>query len=213
MKILITAGPTYERIDPVRLIGNYSSGKMGYAIADACADAGNEVILISGPVQISPQNPNVKVIKVESAAQMLDAVLCHFSNVDGAVLCAAVADFTPVVVADKKIKREGENMIIELKPTTDIAATVGKMKTEKQFLVGFALETNDEEAHAADKMKRKNLDFIVLNSLNDKEACFGYDTNKITIIHSNGEKKPFPLKSKKLVALDILNEINMLCKK
>lgn len=213
MKILITAGPTYERIDPVRFIGNYSSGKMGYAIADACADVGNEVILISGPVQISPQNPNVKVIKVESAAQMLDAVLCHFSNVDGAVLCAAVADFTPVVVADKKIKREGENMIIELKPTADIAATVGKMKTEKQFLVGFALETNDEEAHAADKMKRKNLDFIVLNSLNDKEACFGYDTNKITIIHSNGEKKPFPLKSKKLVALDILNEINMLCKK
>ncbi len=213
MKILITAGPTYERIDPVRFIGNYSSGKMGYAIADACADAGNEVILISGPVQISPQNPNVKVIKVESAAQMLDAVLCHFSNVDCAVLCAAVADFTPVVVADKKIKREGENMIIELKPTADIAATVGKMKTEKQFLVGFALETNDEEAHAADKMKRKNLDFIVLNSLNDKEACFGYDTNKITIIHSNGEKKPFPLKSKKLVALDILNEINMLCKK
>ena len=213
MKILITAGPTYERIDPVRFIGNYSSGKMGYAIADACADAGNEVILIAGPVQISPQNPNVKVIKVESAAQMLDAVLCHFSNVDGAVLCAAVADFTPVVVADKKIKREGENMIIELKPTADIAATVGKMKTEKQFLVGFALETNDEEAHAADKMKRKNLDFIVLNSLNDKEACFGYDTNKITIIHSNGEKKPFPLKSKKLVALDILNEINMLCKK
>lgn len=213
MKILITAGPTYERIDPVRFIGNYSSGKMGYAIADACADAGHEVTLVSGPVQIVPQNPDVNVVKVESAAQMLDAVVSRFADVDGAVLCAAVADFTPVTVADKKIKREGENLVIELKPTADIAATLGKMKTDKQFLVGFALETNDEEAHALDKMRRKNLDFIVLNSLNDKEACFGFDTNKITIIHADGNKKAFPLKLKKLVALDILNEIDYLCKK
>ena len=211
MKILITAGPTYERIDPVRFIGNYSSGKMGYAIADACADAGHEVTLVSGPVQIKPQNPNVMVVKVESAAQMLDAVMKYFSAADGAVLCAAVADFTPVYVADKKIKREGDNLVIELKPTADIAATVGKAKKDNQFLVGFALETNDEEAHAIDKMRRKNLDFIVLNSLNDKEACFGYDTNKITIIRNTGEMKRFPLKSKKLVALDILNEINSIC--
>ena len=211
MKILITAGPTYERIDPVRFIGNYSSGKMGYAIADACADAGHEVTLVSGPVQIKPVNPNVMVVKVESAAQMLDAVMKYFSAADGAVLCAAVADFTPVYVADKKIKREGDNLGIELKPTADIAATVGKAKKDNQFLVGFALETNDEEAHAIDKMRRKNLDFIVLNSLNDKEACFGYDTNKITIIRNTGEMKRFPLKSKKLVALDILNEINSIC--
>ena len=211
MKILITAGPTYERIDPVRYIGNYSSGKMGYAIADACADAGHEVTLVSGPVQIKPVNPNVMVVKVESAAQMLDAVMKYFSAADGAVLCAAVADFTPVYVADKKIKREGDNLVIELKPTADIAATVGKAKKDNQFLVGFALETNDEEAHAIDKMRRKNLDFIVLNSLNDKEACFGYDTNKITIIRNTGEMKRFPLKSKKLVALDILNEINSIC--
>ena len=127
------------------------------------------------------------------------------------MLCAAVADFTPVSVADKKIKREGDNLVIELKPTADIAATVGKAKKDNQFLVGFALETNDEEAHAIDKMRRKNLDFIVLNSLNDKEACFGYDTNKITIIRNTGEMKRFPLKSKKLVALDILNEINSIC--
>lgn len=211
MKILITAGPTYERIDPVRFIGNYSSGKMGYAIADACADAGHEVTLVSGPVQIKPVNPNVMVVKVESAAQMLDAVMKYFSAADGAVLCAAVADFTPISVADKKIKREGDNLVIELKPTADIAATVGKAKKDNQFLVGFALETNDEEAHAIDKMRRKNLDFIVLNSLNDKEACFGYDTNKITIIRNTGEMKRFPLKSKKLVALDILNEINSIC--
>ena len=211
MKILITAGPTYERIDPVRFIGNYSSGKMGYAIADACADAGHEVTLVSGPVQIKPVNPNVMVVKVESAAQMLDAVMKYFPAADGAVLCAAVADFTPISVADKKIKREGDNLIIELKPTADIAATVGKAKQDNQFLVGFALETNDEEAHAIDKMRRKNLDFIVLNSLNDKEACFGYDTNKITIIRNTGEMKRFPLKSKKLVALDILNEINSIC--
>ena len=208
MKILITAGPTYERIDPVRFIGNYSSGKMGYAIADACADAGHEVTLVSGPVQIKPVNPNVMVVKVESAAQMLDAVMKYFPAADGAVLCAAVADFTPISVADKKIKREGDNLVIELKPT---AATVGKAKKDSQFLVGFALETNDEEAHAIDKMRRKNLDFIVLNSLNDKEACFGYDTNKITIIRNTGEMKRFPLKSKKLVALDILNEINSIC--
>ena len=211
MKILITAGPTYERIDPVRFIGNYSSGKMGYAIADACADAGHEVTLVSGPVQIKPVNPNVMVVKVESAAQMLDAVMKYFPAADGALLCAAVADFTPVSVADKKIKREGDNLVIELKPTADIAATVGKAKKDSQFLVGFALETNDEEAHAIDKMRRKNLDFIVLNSLNDKEACFGYDTNKITIIRNTGEMKRFPLKSKKLVALDILNEINSIC--
>ncbi len=206
-KILITAGPTYERIDPVRFIGNYSTGKMGFALAQVCADAGAEVLLVAGPVQQFIEHPHVKRIDVESAQQMYDVVMEHFPTCDGAVLCAAVADFTPIVVANQKLKREKDNLVIELKPTQDIAAAVGKLKTEKQFLVGFALETNDEEAHALDKMRRKNLDFIVLNSLNDAQACFGYDTNKITILKASGDKKIFELKSKVDVAKDIINEL------
>ena len=206
-KILITAGPTYERIDPVRFIGNYSTGKMGFALAQVCADAGAEVLLVAGPVQQFIEHPRVKRIDVESAQQMYDVVMKLFPMCDGAILCAAVADFTPIVVANQKLKREKDNLVIELKPTQDIASAVGKLKTEKQFLVGFALETNDEEAHALEKMCRKNLDFIVLNSLNDAQACFGYDTNKITILKASGDKKIFELKSKVDVAKDIINEL------
>lgn len=207
MKILITAGPTYERIDPVRFIGNYSSGKMGFAIAEACAEAGHDVVLVSGPVSLKTGNDRITRIDVESADQMYEAVMQHFHEVDGAILCAAVADFTPISVADNKLKRTGDNLVIELRPTRDIAACVGKEKRTNQFLVGFALETNDEESHALEKMRRKNLDFIVLNSLKDKNACFGYDTNKITILKKSGEKIPFGLKPKTEVARDILNEI------
>ena len=211
-KILITAGPTYERIDPVRFIGNYSTGKMGFALAEVCAEVGYDVTLVAGPVQIQLADEwrdKIHRIDVESAGQMYEQVMKYYPEMDGAILCAAVADFTPVVVADKKIKREGDNMIIELKPTQDIAASVGKIKRDDQFLVGFALETNDEEAHALGKMRRKNFDFIVLNSLNDKNACFGYDTNKIMILKNTGEKMMFDLKPKKEVARDIVRELGM----
>lgn len=208
MKILITAGPTYERIDPVRFIGNYSSGKMGFAIAEACAASGHEVTLVSGPVRLEVSSPSIRRIDVESAAEMYEAVLSLWPEMDGAVLCAAVADFTPVNVAAEKIKREGDNLILELKPTRDIAAAVGAAKREGQFLVGFALETNEEEAHALEKMRRKNLDFIVLNSLKDEGACFGYDTNKITVLTGAGERIAFPLKPKTEVARDIVDLIN-----
>ena len=183
-KILITAGPTYEKIDPVRFIGNYSSGKMGYALAEECAARGAEVTLVSGPVNLSVNHPNINRIDVESAEQMYNACMSHYPTSDAGILCAAVADFTPECVADKKIKREKDDLTLNLKPTHDIAAALGKIKTDSQRLVGFALETNDETAHAQDKLKRKNFDFIVLNSLNDKGAGFRCDTNKITIIDS-----------------------------
>lgn len=204
MKLLITAGPTYERIDPVRFIGNYSSGKMGFALAEAAAQAGYEVILVAGPVSLTTQHKTIKRIDVESAGEMYEAVMQHFESCDIAILCAAVADFTPIIVADQKIKREKDNMIIELKPTQDIAASVGRLKKAHQFLVGFALETNDEEKHALGKMERKNLDFIVLNSLQDKNACFGYDTNKVTILDIQGNKTALPLMSKQKVAHEII---------
>lgn len=210
MKILVTAGPTYERIDPVRFIGNYSTGKMGFAIADALARAGHQVTLVAGPVRVEAQEPSVRRIDVESAAEMYDAVTALYPDMDGAVLCAAVADFTPIAVADHKIKREKDNLVIELRPTQDIAAAVGRTKRADQFLVGFALETNDEQAHALEKMRRKNFDFIVLNSLNDANACFGYDTNKITILSSDGSTTEYPLKPKTEVALDILARIEAL---
>ncbi len=207
MRILITAGPTYERIDPVRFIGNYSSGKMGFAIAEECAARGMDVALVAGPVQLTTTHSNISRINVESAEQMYNAVHSKVDQADVVILCAAVADFTPVVTSDKKIKREGDNMHIELKPTKDIAASVGAIKRKNQLLVGFALETNDEEQNALGKMKRKNLDFIVLNSLNDKDACFGYDTNKITILRSSGERTEYPLKPKTQVASDIVDTI------
>lgn len=206
-KILITAGPTYEKIDPVRFIGNYSSGKMGYALAEECAARGAEVTLVSGPVNLSVNHPNINRIDVESAEQMYNACMSHYPTSDAGILCAAVADFTPECVADKKIKREKDDLTLNLKPTHDIAAALGKIKTDSQRLVGFALETNDETAHAQDKLKRKNFDFIVLNSLNDKGAGFRCDTNKITIINS-GKAEEYPLKTKKEVAADIIDKLD-----
>lgn len=206
-KILITAGPTYEKIDPVRFIGNYSSGKMGYALAEECAARGAEVTLVSGPVNLSVNHPNINRIDVESAEQMYNACMSHYPTSDAGILCAAVADFTPECVADKKIKREKDDLTLNLKPTHDIAAALGKIKTDSQRLVGFALETNDETAHAQDKLKRKNFDFIVLNSLNDKGAGFRCDTNKITIIDSS-KAEEYPLKTKKEVAVDIIDKLD-----
>lgn len=206
-KILITAGPTYEKIDPVRFIGNYSSGKMGYALAEECAARGAEVTLVSGPVNLSVNHPNINRIDVESAEQMYNACMSHYPTSDAGILCAAVADFTPECVADKKIKREKDDLTLNLKPTHDIAAALGKIKTDRQRLVGFALETNDETAHAQDKLKRKNFDFIVLNSLNDKGAGFRCDTNKITIIDSS-KAEEYPLKTKKEVAADIIDKLD-----
>jgi len=206
-KILITAGPTYEKIDPVRFVGNYSTGKMGFALAEACARQGAEVCLISGPVQLQTTHPNIVRIDVESATQMFDEVSNRFYGMDGAILCAAVADFTPKEVANTKLKREKDDLVLELKPTQDIAAFVGGMKTESQVVVGFALETNNEEVNALSKLERKNLDFIVLNSLKDDKAGFGYDTNKITILDRSGAKKQFDLKDKKSVAEDIVAEV------
>lgn len=202
--ILITAGPTYERIDPVRFIGNHSTGKMAYALAAEAAFRGAHVTLISGPVSLSTPQGDIERIDVESAEQMYEACTANFPNCDAAILCAAVADFTPETVADTKIKRGSDDLIIRLKPTHDIAAALGRMKKPGQVMVGFALETNDEHAHAEDKLQRKNLDFIVLNSLRDEGAGFGYDTNKVTIIDRTGSKT-FPLKSKREVAVDILD--------
>ncbi len=162
-KVLITAGPTYEKIDPVRFIGNYSSGKMGLALAEVCAEQGAEVTLICGPVMLQTNHPNIKRIDVESAQQMYEAATKHFHKTDIAILCAAVADFTPKTTADKKIKRKGDDLTIKLQPTQDIAAALGAQKKKKQVLVGFALETDNELKNAKDKMERKNLDLIVLN--------------------------------------------------
>ena len=203
-KIVITAGPTYEKIDPVRFIGNYSSGKMGFALAEECASRGAEVTLVAGPVQLKTTHPNIHRIDVESCAEMYAATTEAFKTADSAILCAAVADFTPETTASTKIKRKGDDLVLRLKPTHDIAAALGQMKQPHQHLVGFALETNDEVAHAQGKLERKNLDFIVLNSLRDKGAGFRHDTNKITII-SREEIKEYPLKSKHEVAGDIVD--------
>ena len=205
-KVMITAGPTYEKIDPVRFIGNYSSGKMGYALAEECARRGAEVTLISGPVQMECKHPNIQRIDVESANEMFEAATTHFPTCDAGILCAAVADFTPEVRAEEKIKREGDDLILRLNPTQDIAATLGKTKREGQALIGFALETTNELAHAQGKLERKNFDFIVLNSLNDNGAGFRHDTNKISIV-SKEEIKEFPLKPKSEVATDIIDEL------
>lgn len=205
-KVLITAGPTYEKIDPVRFIGNYSSGKMGYALAESCARRGAKVTLISGPVQVKAQHPSIKVVKVESAHQMHEAAIEAFPTSDAAILCAAVADFTPEVKADQKIKREKEDLILRLVPTEDIAAALGKIKKENQCLVGFALETNNELANARHKLEKKNFDFIVLNSLQDAGAGFQCDTNKITIVDKE-KAIPYPLKTKTEVADDIIDRL------
>lgn len=210
MKALVTAGPTYERIDPVRFIGNFSSGKMGYAIADELARRGAQVTLISGPVSsIKPIEPSVDVVRVESAEQMLSACLDKWPDMNLGVMCAAVADYKVVNPAGSKIKREhGDVPEIKLAKNPDIAATLGKTKNPGQILIGFALETDNAEANASDKMARKNLDAIVLNSLADAGAGFGTDTNKVTIMSSSGNVIPFGLKSKKEVACDIVNFIS-----
>ncbi len=207
-RVLITAGPTYEKIDPVRFIGNYSSGKMGFALANECASRGAQVELVCGPVSASMQasSPNVHRTDVESAQEMFETCKALYPSMDSAILCAAVADFTPETTATEKIKRTGEDMVIRLKPNPDIAASLGQMKKEGQTLVGFALETNDEESNAQAKLKKKNFDFIVLNSLKDEGAGFRTDTNKITIITAEG-KTEFPLKSKPEVAKDIIDKL------
>lgn len=207
-KMLITAGPTYEKIDPVRFIGNYSSGKMGYALAEEAARRGAQVTLVSGPVAIRAKHSAINVIAVESAKQMYDKCVNIFPDVDIAIMCAAVADYAPEKQSDVKIKREKDDIpVIKLVKNPDIAASLGKMKTEGQILVGFALETNNEETNAQDKMQRKNLDAIVLNSLNDSGAGFGTDTNKVTIFFADGNKKMYDMKSKAEVAKDIIDAI------
>ncbi len=205
-RILITAGPTYERIDPVRFIGNFSTGKMGYALAAVCAREGAEVELVSGPVSLPLPHPAVKRTDVESAAEMYAAATEIFPGADAAILCAAVADFTPRHRADEKLKREGDDLVLHLQPTHDIAAALGAMKRDGQKLVGFALETTDELQNAEQKLRRKNLDFIVLNSLREEGAGFGVDTNKVYILSPEG-RKDYPLKSKQDVAQDIIDEL------
>lgn len=212
-KIVITAGPTYEKIDPVRFIGNYSSGKMGFALAEACAQQGAEVTLIAGPVSLTTTHPNIQRIDVESAEEMYQAAMTAFPEADAGILCAAVADYRPEIQADEKIKRESKGeMMLHLVPNKDIAASLGAIKREGQVLVGFALETNNEATNAESKLKRKNLDFIVLNSLRDAGAGFRCDTNKISIIDRQGETTDYPLKSKQGVAVDIVNKLATLLK-
>ena len=206
-RVMITAGPTYEKIDPVRFIGNYSSGKMGFALAEECARRGADVTLITGPVSLSVKHPSVHRIDVESCIEMRDAAVSAFQQSDAAILCAAVADFRPEMVAGQKIKRVGQELDIHLVANPDIAATLGQHKRTGQVMVGFALETNDEQRNAEHKLEKKNLDFIVLNSLRNTGTCFRSDENQITIISHEGqhayEKKP-----KADVARDIVDEIS-----
>lgn len=204
-KIMITAGPTYEKIDPVRFIGNYSSGKMGYAIAEECARRGAEVTLISGPVSMTCSD-SIKRIDVECCEEMYNAATDVFPEQDAAILCAAVADFRPEHAADKKIKREKDDLVIRLSPTRDIAASLGKLKSNSQKLIGFALETNDEELNAKKKLKKKNFDFIVLNSTKNEGTTFQSDYNQVVIMSEN-ETKHFDKKPKSEVAADIINEL------
>ena len=206
-KIIITAGPTFEKIDPVRFIGNYSSGKMGFALAEVCAERGAEVALIAGPVSLETNHSAIHRINVESAREMFDVASRLYPEADAAIMCAAVADYRPQVCADKKIKRSADDMVLTLEPNPDIAAALGKIKRPEQLLVGFALETDNEEQNALSKMQRKNLDFIVLNSLQEPGAGFRCDTNRITIIDREGKKQQFDLKSKKEVAGDIVDKL------
>ena len=205
-KILITAGPTYERIDPVRFIGNFSSGKMGFSLAEECAQRGAEVLLIAGPTALKTMHPRIGRIDVESAQQMHDAAVSAFPRMDAAILSAAVADYRPLRSRPEKMKREGqEEFSFTLTTNPDIAASLGQMKEAHQALIGFALETNDELLNARKKLERKHLDFIVLNSLQDEGAGFGGDTNKVTILSREGNNMSFGLKSKKEVAKDIVD--------
>jgi phosphopantothenoylcysteine decarboxylase/phosphopantothenate--cysteine ligase len=205
-RILITAGPTFEAIDPVRVIGNHSSGKMGYALAEKASELGAMVDLVSGPVSLSLNSNSINIIRVTSAEEMYKATHKHFKECDIAILSAAVADFTPIEVASQKIKKKADTLTITLKKTKDILASLGKIKAGK-FLVGFALETENEIENAKTKLKKKNLDLIVLNSLNDKGAGFKSDTNKVTIIDKDNKITPFTVKPKTEVAKDILQHI------
>lgn len=207
-RILITAGPTYEKIDPVRFIGNYSSGKMGFALAEECRKRGAEVTLVAGPVALQC-HPDIHRIDVESCEKMFNAATEAFANEDAAILCAAVADFKPAQVNDVKIKREGDGLHIDLVPTQDIAATLGKMKTERQRIVAFALETNNEEKNAEEKRRKKNADFIVLNSTRIPGTTFRSDDNQIAIISAEGRTN-YPKKSKDKVAADIIDQLQRL---
>lgn len=204
-KILITAGPTTEAIDPVRYISNRSSGKMGYAIAKAFANAGAQVTIVSGPTNIKVEDSNIQVIQVDTAQQMLEQTAQHYAAHDLIIYAAAVADYTPAHIAVNKIKKNGQELHLELIKTVDIAGTLGKEKKANQIAIGFALETEKELDYALDKLKRKNFDYIILNSLNDTGAGFAHDTNKITVINKEGEVTPYPLKSKDDVAFDILD--------
>lgn len=206
-KVLVTAGPTYEAIDPVRFIGNHSSGKMGFAIAEALAQQGATVNLVCGPTSEKSDNPSIKVIPVTSAAEMFDVCTNLFPSSDITVLAAAVADYKPATKADQKIKKKDEPVMLELVKTHDIAASLGKLKHNGQIVVGFALETEDEQANALKKLESKNFDLIVLNSLNDKGAGFGHATNKVSIINRQRQVKSFDLKNKNDVALDITQAI------
>ncbi len=207
-RFLITAGPTYERIDPVRFIGNYSSGKMGYALAEEAAERGADVTLVSGPTALKAKHPRIKTVNVERAQEMLAEAESAFYHSDCAIMCAAVADYAPAAESPVKIKREERDVpVIELKKNPDIAASLGHMKRNGQLLVGFALETDNEDANARKKIERKNLDMIVLNSLRDKGAGFACDTNKVTVIDADGKTTHFELKSKRDAAADIINLI------
>jgi phosphopantothenoylcysteine decarboxylase/phosphopantothenate--cysteine ligase len=206
-KALVTAGPTYENIDPVRFIGNHSSGKMGIAIAEALAERGCEVQLILGPSNLRTEHKRITTTHVNSAAEMFDACSTRFENMDIAVMSAAVADYTPVRVAEEKIKKKDEQFSIELTKTKDILKHLGSIKKSGQLLVGFALESHDERNYALKKLEEKNADAIILNSLKDEGATFGHDTNKISIFERNGQESHFPLKSKKELAKDIVTKI------
>lgn len=211
-KVLVTAGPTYEKIDPVRFIGNYSTGKMGFALAEEFAGRGAEVVLVAGPVALHAEHPAIHRIDVESAGQMYEQVMAQAPDCDVVVSCAAVADFTPSQRADVKLKRGNGQLVLELQPTPDIAAALGKQKKPGQLLVGFALETNDEACNAIQKLHKKNLDLIVLNSLRDANAGFGYDTNKVTMIDREERQYHYELKTKRAVAKDIAERvIKMFC--
>jgi phosphopantothenoylcysteine decarboxylase / phosphopantothenate---cysteine ligase len=212
LKVLVTAGPTHESIDPVRYIGNRSSGKMGFSLAKELADRGAEVILVSGPVSVELVHHRVKQIRVGTAAEMYRECMEWFPKCDACIMAAAVADYTPVNSGNKKIKRGEGNIAFELKPTTDILKELGKIKKRGQVLAGFALETENEKTNAGNKLQNKNLDFIVLNSLNDEGAGFNSDTNKVSIINSGGSVIDFPLKTKKEVAVDIINHLSGLIK-
>ena len=207
---LVTAGPTYERIDSVRFIGNYSSGKMGFALAEALADAGATVELVTGPTHLDIKHPGIHVTRVESAREMFAAATEAYPQCRGAILSAAVADYRPTECADHKLKKNGnEGLHLDLVQNPDILATLGGMKQKGQTLVGFALETDNEEANAQHKLKKKNLDYIVLNSLRDKGAGFGVDTNKVTILGRDGRRKESPLLSKKEIARLIVDEVSL----